>query len=661
MDQIPTPEPLHLSRSEGSATPLAPAAIISSPRSAHSGETAGQSQLSSPFMEKLSIASRSQRSVSPPAFSLDPDDVFTARPMRGESSARAESERLQALRMEYLRGEATQDSEAVLEARRPPYLKRMERASSSDILQLGEQSGAPHAGLGIADSPNKGRRIQLFQETSEESFEESLMAGGYPKYGSGPGYDVLRTPGKDRSSPLSEHTLAWLQHSTPDQPGPSRIPETPADEREAKKRKRLAAFQTYESLTNLRRKLMPVYLEGKGRVLLDVSPEDGLADDDTPRKRKKNRRRQATGAHPTESPGGKRSTRAAPAPIVGPNWPDLQFPWSVRLRERVLANQAEEEERLRRIAEFLERDSGDEESGSDEEPSAWGQVEDGPPKRARMGRGKMVPLHANPGGGRLVKGSVYLPSGPADARAALLSKKAARRLRYRLDHPETEAAREEDDDDSTISCVCHGRNDGEEAVQCDRCDRWYHLSCVGLQSVDDLGSADAAWYCPKCERTPSPELIPSSEPTLVPSEERAAPRTPRDPLFYDASVQESPLAEAFSFRVPPSSAWGSSPGKDPATPFSRATRNMFATPNFLSSSPLKEREREVFDPAVTPSRGDGRYALFQTPGRGFGLGGRALTFSGGDAWGTPVRASVLAAQDESPVRRSSGGRGELER
>lgn len=36
--------------------------------------------------------------------------------------------------------------------------------------------------IGITESPMKGRRIKLFQETSEESFEESLMAGGYGRY-----------------------------------------------------------------------------------------------------------------------------------------------------------------------------------------------------------------------------------------------------------------------------------------------------------------------------------------------------------------------------------------------------------------------------------------------------------------------------------------------
>lgn len=72
------------------------------------------------------------------------------------------------------------------EKRRPEYLKRMKRTSSDaqDPSTLNHEAGVRDRGLtvGIMDSPNKGRRLKLFQETSEESFEESLMAGGYGRY-----------------------------------------------------------------------------------------------------------------------------------------------------------------------------------------------------------------------------------------------------------------------------------------------------------------------------------------------------------------------------------------------------------------------------------------------------------------------------------------------
>lgn len=69
------------------------------------------------------------------------------------------------------------------EARRPDYLKRAKRpASEADPVISAEDGGSRRPGVGIMDSPHKGRRIALFQETSDESFEESLMAGGYGRY-----------------------------------------------------------------------------------------------------------------------------------------------------------------------------------------------------------------------------------------------------------------------------------------------------------------------------------------------------------------------------------------------------------------------------------------------------------------------------------------------
>ena len=72
------------------------------------------------------------------------------------------------------------------EKRRPEYLKRMKRTLSEaeDSFSLDHESRISDRGptVGVMESPNKGRRLKLFQETSEESFEESLMAGGYGRY-----------------------------------------------------------------------------------------------------------------------------------------------------------------------------------------------------------------------------------------------------------------------------------------------------------------------------------------------------------------------------------------------------------------------------------------------------------------------------------------------
>ena len=73
------------------------------------------------------------------------------------------------------------------ESRRPEYLKRIKRSlldsdpTVDPVLDLEERESVL-PGVGITVSPMKGRRLKLFQETSEESFEESLMAGGYERY-----------------------------------------------------------------------------------------------------------------------------------------------------------------------------------------------------------------------------------------------------------------------------------------------------------------------------------------------------------------------------------------------------------------------------------------------------------------------------------------------
>ena len=72
-----------------------------------------------------------------------------------------------------------------VESRRPDYLKRTKRSlSETDPSHFEEDPNDRERWppIGVMDSPQKGRRLKLFQETSDESFEESLMAGGYGRY-----------------------------------------------------------------------------------------------------------------------------------------------------------------------------------------------------------------------------------------------------------------------------------------------------------------------------------------------------------------------------------------------------------------------------------------------------------------------------------------------
>jgi hypothetical protein len=72
------------------------------------------------------------------------------------------------------------------ENRRPDYLRRTKRtlteADPAALLVDESRERERSTAVGITESPVKGRRLKLFQETSEESFEESLMAGGYGRY-----------------------------------------------------------------------------------------------------------------------------------------------------------------------------------------------------------------------------------------------------------------------------------------------------------------------------------------------------------------------------------------------------------------------------------------------------------------------------------------------
>lgn len=68
--------------------------------------------------------------------------------------------------------------------------------------------------------------------------------------------------------------------------------------------------------------------------------------------------------------------------------------------------------------------------------------------------------------------------------------------------------------------ICHGTQD-EPVVACDKCDKWHHFTCVG---IDSIGKGEA-WFCKKCkpeyaplsttsQRTTSEVLVSRENPTL---------------------------------------------------------------------------------------------------------------------------------------------------
>ncbi|KZT68454.1 hypothetical protein DAEQUDRAFT_738684 [Daedalea quercina L-15889] len=496
------------------------------------------------------------------------------------------------------------------EARRPDYLVRAQRPGSGQIIEpldLEEPEG--HPGLGVTVTPMRGRRIQLFQETSEESFEQSLLAGGYPGYGSygstvtDPQIPVSNKPG----SGLSQRALHWLQQATPSQPGPSNIPVEPEEdwvpsEKEIRKRKRLAAFEDDKDPSEPSSRLQVVEIEGKGRVLITVPPEElppeVQATLQTPTKKRPNPRRRRRGHRRGRglSPGDDEE-------LDGPNWIDNNFPWCTRLQERKDMLRMAKEERLKWIESYLDRDSDltSDDEGPDMDQALQPAVEshdDDDVFPIRRGRGKMVPLKANPEArppDARSRKNVLIPSDPADARAALLSKRSVRAF------AERRRRRDEDEESSDeVNCPCGQGENGRPCVQCDDCKCWFHLKCMGIRSEAELGGDDDPWYCPDCLGVVASD--PPSEPTFVPTDSELPRDGFRDLLLYQGSPK-TPYTARRDPKTPTQtrerssvydsrSSWNSS-GAGPVTPLS-TERNIgvYKTPVFDSP----------FNPADTPSR-----------------------------------------------------------
>jgi hypothetical protein len=272
---------------------------------------------------------------------------------------------------------------------------------------------------------------------------------------------------------------------------------------------------------------------------------------------------------------------------------------------------------MRWIRRFLDEDSDAASSeGGAQDEAALPRVSDrvGSPPLQR-GRGRMVPLSKREGTSLQ---TIFVPSDPADARAALLSKQSVRVVaaRRRL-HVQPFA----DSDGEEILCICRGKDDGRKLVQCDDCRTWYHLECLGIKDTAELGREEDSWYCHNCVTLM--KKLPISEPTFAPVEEETPLRRRRDPLFFE-TLQESPAGN--EWRIQPHHVPGpTTPKANPAraaagelhTRSSLGSRHGPQTPS--NSSATTERVRvyttpgaeerifqddiSPFDPTSTPSRG----------------------------------------------------------
>jgi hypothetical protein len=678
-------------------------------------------------MAKMSIGNQNGKKNSRPQQPSQPSqtDIFSAhkvgyQPMTtavrstppASPPPRAPSPAIKAVaggEMERIRQSAMQDRLTHLreaEKRRPEYLKRTKRAlSDSDPGFLEEEMRERDRVLavGIMESPHKGRRLKLFQETSEESFEESLMAGGYGRYVCFipllPFIYFLIDP---------QRTADWVR-----QPQPIALPSSaiagsstiveileeaepaPPTEKELKKRRRLAAFRSEP--TQNKSKLCAVELEGKGRVLIDVPTEEPplpVSPEPSPTKKRANNRRKKKGADVGINKKTLTGSRAVDDQAEKPNWPDTEFPWRLRTEERLELAKAEEEDRLKWIERFLDRDSDDEDD-ADFPPPAEAIAQDNgnalQPVTFKPGRGKMVPLQAYPDSSSAGSSTkrIAFPSDPADARAALLSKKSVRALSYRQQKRQREL--DDEDDDDEVVCICNGKDDGRELVQCDACQTWYHLECIGIKNIAELGREEDPWFCRRCvsrSRSPStePEILVTSEPTFVPTDDQPNVRGYSDAAFFQPSFQDSPSWTTSRMPRTPTRAsyhghphfshsWADSSRAGPSTPQHAAHAvRIYNNPDEAYNQNFDE---SPFDPTSTPSRGIKFHApfatpknnvwhrqngpLFQTPSK---PAGRGSTYKAVETHAPPPSLDPLShlppqehldrpfAYDDSPVRRN---------
>jgi len=385
-------------------------------------------------------------------------------------------------------------------------------------------------------------------------------------------------------------------------------------EREKKKKSRLTAFLEAPLASSSKTQLVPVEVEGCGRVLVNVGvAEPPASPKATPSKGRRSRKKKKGGVDARGDKDG--VITPSEAKVDGPNWPDAQFPWGLKVARM---ENPEEEERLRHIENFLDRDT-DEEEGEEGSPSPVRSSAE----EIRGGREKTVcPLDYYSEAKRGVEctTSSVVRSDPADARTALLSKRSVRELSQGLLRRRNAGG---DGGGGERVCICNEPDNERDLVQCDGCQIWYHLDCIGIESMSELGREEDPWFCVNCAevRTPPPVMLSLSEPTLVPTDDKVnVDAGYYDPLFFQAGLHPSPVTPWTRShrmpRTPPRSHTGPyfSSGSSWDEAASRAGPH---TPLFPSSQEVRVYTTPTlespFDPTSTPSRGIKFGAPFATP------------------------------------------------
>ncbi|KAJ9110681.1 hypothetical protein QFC19_001510 [Naganishia cerealis] len=164
--------------------------------------------------------------------------------------------------------------------------------------------------------------------------------------------------------------------------------------------------------------------------------------------------------------------------LLQPAWPDEHFPWSSADFERKQqvgnSNRIGRARRLALVEKYLDQVSDDEEDEFD--------------SRTALRR-------------FMAKGPV---GNPSDAREAIFHVKRDGKSLISTETFQLPPGIPIASYDDETGCVCRGANeDGGAMVCCDSCGGWHHMTCVGINTEEDLGEQ---WYCWECDRKDNPAL-----------------------------------------------------------------------------------------------------------------------------------------------------------
>ncbi|KAJ7605529.1 hypothetical protein DFH06DRAFT_1310150 [Mycena polygramma] len=194
-----------------------------------------------------------------------------------------------------------------------------------------------------------------FQQTSAESFEASLMAGGYGVYKTSEWVRQPQFPGDFPTPPPG-----------PSRPPPSKRIEAPAPLTEKQRRKKQRVDKFRNGGSGPPQRLFVGEVRGIGRVILDETPHNGVYTDVTAaaaarRPAEERRRKKAAADFAARERERKEREMTFDDVPTQPNWPDDDFPWRLREERRVQLQKQDRELRIRYIEEFFAQDTDDEE------------------------------------------------------------------------------------------------------------------------------------------------------------------------------------------------------------------------------------------------------------------------------------------------------------